>query len=44
VAALGETLFLTNDREAALLHQPRILVALAAGYAAGIERYSTTRS
>jgi N-acetylmuramoyl-L-alanine amidase len=42
VAALGESLYVTNDREAALLHQPRILAALAAGYAEGIERYVET--
>jgi N-acetylmuramoyl-L-alanine amidase len=39
VAALGETLFLSNDREAALLHRHRILAAIAAGYAEGIERF-----
>jgi N-acetylmuramoyl-L-alanine amidase len=39
VSALGETLYITNDWEAALLHQRRIIVAIAAGYVRGIEQF-----
>jgi N-acetylmuramoyl-L-alanine amidase len=37
--ALGETLFLSNAGEAALLRRPEIIAAIAGGYAAGIEAY-----
>lgn len=45
VAALGETLYATNNYEAALLNRPRVLDAIAGGYVIGIERYlrSTSR-
>jgi N-acetylmuramoyl-L-alanine amidase len=39
VAALGETLYITNPREDRLLHKGRILNAIARGYTFGIERY-----
>lgn len=39
VSSLGETLYITNQREDSLLHRPHILTAIAAGYAKGIERY-----
>lgn len=44
VSALGETLYVTNNREAALLHRPRIVRAIARGYVSGIERYFQGRS
>ncbi len=39
VAILGESLFMTNDADAAQLARPEIRQAIAQGYADGIRAY-----
>jgi N-acetylmuramoyl-L-alanine amidase len=42
VSALGETLFMTNNREESLLKKPAMIDAIAHGYAGGIEAFIRT--